>query len=70
MTLNFVFLCLQKHPECKERLMRSLNRTAQEHKAHVQEVQDQFFHHEDAQVSKARSERQKEAVYDIKYGRR
>ena len=67
MTLNFVFLCLQKHPECKERLMRSLNRTAQEHKAHVQEVKDQFFR-EDAQVVKAKSERQKEAVYDIKYG--
>ena len=47
--------------------MRSLNRTAQEHKAHVQEVKDQFFR-EDAQVVKAKSERQKEAVYDIKYG--
>ena len=48
--------------------MRSLNRTAQEHKAHVQEVKNQFFHHQDAQVVKAKSERHNEAVYDIKYG--
>ena len=64
------FHCLQNHPECKQKLIRSLNRTAEDHKAHLQEVKDRFFHHEDAHVAKARSERHKEAAYDIQYGHR
>jgi hypothetical protein len=65
---QFFFLFLQQHPECKKKLIRSLNHTAEENKAHVQEVKDHYFRKEDLNLIKARSERHRENIYDIQYG--
>ena len=65
----FVFLCLQNHPECKRKLIRSLSRAAEDHKAQVQAVKDRYFtNKEDPNVVKARSQRHRESIEDSMYG--
>jgi gas vesicle protein len=70
MVYVFVFLCLQNHPQCKQKLLRSLSRAAEDHKAQVQAVKDRFFTNKEdlAKVVKARSQRHRESIEDNMYG--